>query len=156
MDAKVSPHTRIVFAAASFSQYLFIKCGTFYKIRNVKQYLGANKTTLLNNCLKCVCVQTNGNSWLFFSQYNSSWILVWYHFYSQRFNFLKRWSSVFVLFIFWGREGTLHPFVLCFVSVETQSYFLMVLHQSIIFPWDGRDPYLPITLPALNDAKLRF
>ena len=53
-------------------------------------------------------------------------------------------------------KGTLHPFALSFVSLETQSYFWMVLHHSIIFPWDGRDLYLPLTLPALNDAKWWF
>jgi len=31
----------------------------------------------------------------------------------------------------------LHPFALSFVSLETQSYFWMVLVYSLIFPWDG-------------------
>ena len=31
-------------------------------------------------------------------------------------------------------KGTLHTLVLSFVSLETKSYFLMVVHHSLIFP----------------------
>jgi len=31
-------------------------------------------------------------------------------------------------------KGSLHPFALSFVSLETQSYFLMVMVYSLIFP----------------------
>jgi len=33
-------------------------------------------------------------------------------------------------------KGSLHPFALSFVSLETQSYFWMVMVYSLIFPWD--------------------
>ena len=32
----------------------------------------------------------------------------------------------------------------------------MVMHHSLIFPWDRRDTYLPLALPTLNDAKWRW
>ena len=49
-------------------------------------------------------------------------------------------------------KGTLHPFTLSFVLLETKSYFWMVVHHSLIFSRDGRYLYLSLTLPSLNDV----
>ena len=51
-------------------------------------------------------------------------------------------------------KGTLHPLALSFALLETQSYFWMVMQHYLIFPWDGRNPYLPLTLPSGNDGKI--
>ena len=52
--------------------------------------------------------------------------------------------------IFCLLKGTLLPFALSFVSLETKSYCRMVVHNSLIFPRDGRYLYLPLALPSLN------
>jgi len=51
-------------------------------------------------------------------------------------------------------KGSLHPFALSFVSLETQSYFWMVMVYSLIFPWDGRNKDLSVLLPAYYDVKI--
>jgi len=51
-------------------------------------------------------------------------------------------------------KGSLHPFALSFVTLETQSYFWMVMVYSFIFPWDGRNKNLSVLLPAYYDVKI--
>jgi len=51
-------------------------------------------------------------------------------------------------------KGSLHPFALSFVSLETQSCFWMVMVYSLIFPWNGRNKDLSVLLPAYRDIKI--
>jgi len=56
--------------------------------------------------------------------------------------FLKKWLTYKYEYV--SFKGTLHPFALSVVSLETQSYFLMVMVYSLIFPWDGRNKDLSV------------